>query len=107
MHPIEHLLYFSPFILWWVVPVHPIVIIVTGMYQALNPTVSHSGFKYLKLGQKLKVNTGDWYHQLHHQYFNLNYGNTFLPIDKWMDSWHDGSEASLQVQKQRWRARLR
>ena len=105
MHPIEHLLYFSPFILWWVVPVHPIVIIVTGMYQALNPTVSHSGFEYLKLGRKLKVNTGDWYHQLHHQYFNLNYGNTFLPIDKWMDSWHDGSQESLRIHKEQFRKR--
>ena len=86
MHPVEHLLYFSPFVLWWIVPVHPIVIIVTGLYQALNPAVSHSGFEYLRLGDKLKVSAGDWYHQLHHRYFNLNYGNKFLPIDKLTDS---------------------
>jgi sterol desaturase/sphingolipid hydroxylase (fatty acid hydroxylase superfamily) len=49
---------------------------------------------------------GDWYHQLHHRYFNLNYGNKFLPIDKLTDSWHNGSEDSLQTQKQRWRARF-
>mgnify|MGYP001159715554 FL=1 len=105
MHPIEHLLYFSPFVLWWFIPVHPIIIIVTGLYQALNPTVTHSGFEYLQLGSKFKVKIGDWYHQLHHQYFNLNYGNTFLPIDKWMGSWHDGSEESLHTQKARFRKR--
>ena len=107
MHPVEHLLYFSPFVLWWILPVHPIVIIVTGLYQALNPAVSHSGFEYLRLGDKLKISAGDWYHQLHHRYFNLNYGNKFLPIDKLTDSWHDGSDGSLQAQKQRWRARFR
>ncbi|MFT7673300.1 MAG: lathosterol oxidase, partial [Gammaproteobacteria bacterium] len=106
MHPLEHLIYFSPFVLWWFVPVHPIIIIMTGLYQGLNPALSHCGFDYLNLG-KLKLKTGDWYHQLHHQYFNLNYGNTPTPFDKVFGSWHDGSKASLQTQKQRWREQRR
>ena len=104
MHPLEHLLYFSPFVLWWFVPVHPVIIILTGFYQALNPALSHSGFDYLAVG-KLRLKTGDWFHQLHHQYFNLNYGNTPTPFDKLFNSWHDGSRESLQVQKVRIRGR--
>lgn len=103
MHPLEHLLYFSPFLLWWFVPIHPVIIILTGFYQGLNPALSHSGFDYLSVNQKLKFKTGDWYHHLHHQYFNLNYGNTPTPLDKVFGSWHDGSQESLQKQKQRMR----
>jgi sterol desaturase/sphingolipid hydroxylase (fatty acid hydroxylase superfamily) len=47
--------------------------------------------------------TGDWYHQLHHQYFNFNYGNTGAPLDKAFGSWHDGSRESLLDQKERLR----
>ena len=104
MHPLEHLLYFSPFILWWFVPVHPVIIILTGFYQALNPALSHSGFDYIAVG-KLRFKTGDWFHHLHHQYFNLNYGNTPTPFDRLFNSWHDGSQESLQVQKARIRSR--
>lgn len=74
----------------------------TGFYQGLNPALSHSGFDYLSLG-KLRLKTGDWYHQLHHQYFKLNFGNTLTPFDKLFGSWHDGSKESLQAQKHRLR----
>lgn len=105
MHPLEHLFYFSPFVLWWIVPVHPVIIILTGFYQGLNPALSHSGFDYVKFGDRIRFKTGDWYHHLHHQYFNLNYGNTPTPFDKVFGSWHDGSRESLQVQKERMRGR--
>ena len=103
MHPLEHLVYFTPFILWWLIPVHPVIVILTGFYQGLNPALSHCGYDYVKIG-KLKLKTGDWFHQLHHQYFNLNYGNIPTPFDKLFDSWHDGSKASLKKQKQRLKA---
>jgi len=89
------------------VPVHPVIIILTGFYQGLNPALSHSGFDYLSLGGRLRVKTGDWYHHLHHQYFNLNYGNTPTPFDKLFGSWHDGSKESLKQQKERIRGRRR
>ncbi len=106
MHPLEHLLYFSPLVLWWFVPVHPVIIILTGFYQGLSPAISHCGFDYLQAG-RLRIKTGDWYHQLHHQYFNLNYGNTPTPFDRIFGSWHDGSAESLQLQKERIRGRRR
>lgn len=30
MHPLEHVIYFSLFLLCWVVPVHPTVVVLTG-----------------------------------------------------------------------------
>ncbi len=104
MHPLEHSIYFSVFVLWWFVPVHPIVIILTGFFQGLSPAVSHSGFDFIKAG-RLRLSTGDWFHQLHHQYFNFNYGNTPTPFDRLFGSWHDGSKSSLERHKQRARAR--
>ena len=53
------------------------------------------------------MKTGDWFNQLHHQYFNLNYGNTPTPFDKLFGSWHDGSETSLKAHKERIRKRRR
>ena len=107
MHPVEHLLYFTPFILWWFVPVHPVIIIITGFYQALNPSLSHSGFDYVMIGDKWKLKTGDWFHQLHHRYFELNYGNTPAPLDKVFGSWHDGSAESMQLRKEKLQRRVK
>lgn len=106
MHPLEHLLYFSVFILFWLVPVHPVVIVLLSLFMALGPAPSHSGFNFVEIGGK-RFFSGDWYHQLHHQYFNFNYGNTTAPLDKVFGSWHDGSKDSLQAQKQRKRQQRR
>ena len=100
MHPLEHLVYFSVFPLVWLVPVHPVVIVLLSIYMLVGPAPSHSGFDYLRVGN-WRVSTGDWFHQLHHQYFSFNFGNTLSPFDKLFGSWHDGSKGSLQAQKQR------
>ena len=82
MHPIEHVIYFSLFLLWWVVPVHPILIIFTGFFQGIGPGISHSGFDYMHIGKSLKIKTGDNFHNLHHRYFHINYGNSMTPVDR-------------------------
>ncbi len=102
MHPLEHLLYFSVFILVWFVPVHPVIVVLLSLFMSIGPAPSHSGFNFLEIRGK-RFFTGDWYHQLHHQYFNFNYGNTGAPLDKAFGSWHDGSRESLLDQKERLR----
>ena len=106
MHPIEHLVYFSVFPLLWLVPVHPVIIILLSLYMLVGPAPSHSGFKYLQIMGR-RFPTGDWFHQLHHQYFNFNFGNTLSPFDRLFGSWHDGSKDSLQAQKERKRRNRR
>ena len=34
---------------------------------------------------------GDFFHQLHHRYFECNYGTSEIPFDKWFGTYHDGS----------------
>jgi len=104
MHPIEHLIYFSIFLLWWVVPVHPIVILMCGMYQGPGPAPSHSGFERVHLVGRWSVPAGDLFHQLHHRYFEVNYGNTQAPIDKVTGTWHDGTSEAHERLKGRRRA---
>jgi sterol desaturase/sphingolipid hydroxylase (fatty acid hydroxylase superfamily) len=106
MHPLEHLIYFSVFILFWLVPVHPVIIVLLSLFMAIGPAPSHSGFNFVEFKGK-RFFTGDWFHQLHHQYFNFNYGNAGAPLDKLFNSWHDGSRESLQNQKQRLRRQRR
>lgn len=98
MHPLEHLIYFTVFCLWWIVPVHPVVILLTGFFQGISPAISHSGFDQVVLGNK-RVTAGDLFHQLHHKYFEVNYGNTPTPLDKLFGSWHDGQPETLALLK--------
>lgn len=104
MHPIEHLIYFSVFLLWWVVPVHPVIIIMTGLFQGVSPAVSHSGFDYVRVGKKLRIPAGDNFHNLHHRFFRVNYGNSMMPVDHLFGSWNGGSPEDMQKMKERFSA---
>jgi len=103
MHPFEHLVYFSGFLVFWVLPVHPLVILMFVMYDGPGPAPSHSGFARVRIG-RWEVPTGDLFHQLHHRYFEVNYGNTQMPIDKWTGTWHDGTKVTHERLKGRRRA---
>ena len=43
-HPVEHVIYVSVFLIWWVVPIHPVLLIMTGFYQGVRPAIFRSGF---------------------------------------------------------------
>ena len=91
MHPVEHILFFSMFFVWWIVPMHPSVIILTGFFKGLGPAVSHSGFDRLLVSRR-RIPAGDWFHDLHHRHFEVNYGNPEVPFDWLMKTCHDGSD---------------
>ena len=101
MHPIEHAIYFSVFLLWWVVPVHPVIIILTGLFQGVSPAVSHSGFDYVRLSDRWRIPAGDNFHNLHHRFFRVNYGNSIVPMDRVFDTWNSGSADDMQKMKSR------
>lgn len=101
MHPVEHLMYFSPVVLWWVVPVEPVIIIATGFFTGLGPAFSHAGFERVRIG-KIDLPAGAWHHQLHHRLFEVNYGNPRAPLDALFGTWHDGSaEAQARLMARR------
>ena len=43
------------------------------------------------MNEKPNVKSGDYFHYLHHRYFDCNYGTTLVPMDRWFGSFHDGS----------------
>ena len=51
---------------------------------------------------KNRLALGTFHHQMHHRYFECNYGNLEVPWDKWFGSFHDGTdEAHERMLKQR------
>ena len=105
MHPIEHVIYFSAFVLFWFIPVHPVLIILLGFIQGISPAISHSGFQEVRLGKHLRIASGDPFHQIHHKYYEVNYGNKPVPLDKLFGSWHDGTKEAQAAFRAR-RSRL-
>ncbi len=100
MHPVEHLLYFSSVVIHFVVLSHPLHFLFHLFVQALNPPLSHSGFDGLKIGGVKKVELGDFFHQMHHRYFECNYGTVEMPWDKWFGSFHDGTKEAHEGLKE-------
>ena len=95
MHPVEHLIYFSGVLIYFIIPAHPFHAIFHLTKVAIGPGLSHSGFHKLSVG-KSAVNTKHYLHYLHHRFFECNYGagldGSILPLDKWFGTFHDGSD---------------
>jgi sterol desaturase/sphingolipid hydroxylase (fatty acid hydroxylase superfamily) len=106
MHPIEHLLYFSGVLIHWVIPSHPIHAIFHLQHAAITPAQSHSGFERVVLTDDFAVQTGDMFHNLHHKYFECNYGaDGPLPLDKMFGTFHDGTKEAQTRMDERFLAR--
>jgi sterol desaturase/sphingolipid hydroxylase (fatty acid hydroxylase superfamily) len=80
MHPVEHLLYFSVVLIHWIVPSHPIHFLFNSQHTALTPAAGHLGFEGPVLKGRLPA--GSYFHYLHHRFFNCNYGESTLPLDR-------------------------
>ena len=97
MHPIEHILYLSGVFIHWIIPSHPLHAVLHGMHAGLSPAAGHSGFEKLKLKENQTIQNGGYFHYLHHRFFECNYGNEGIPLDKWFGSFNDGSPESQAV----------
>jgi sterol desaturase/sphingolipid hydroxylase (fatty acid hydroxylase superfamily) len=104
MHPVEHLLYFSAMAIHWIVPSHPVHALYTSFHLAMAPVPGHSGFEKVEVGSGA-IDTGCYAHYLHHKYFEVNYSDGALPLDKLFGSFHDGSPESDEAMKRRRLAR--
>ncbi len=87
MHPVEHLLYFSVVVIHFVVPSHPIHLLFNSQHTALTPAGGHHGFEGPIL--KGRLPTGSYFHYLHHRYFNCNFGEATLPLDRLFGTFRD------------------
>ncbi len=91
MHPIEHAIYFSSLLVHFVVPTSPIHILFHVYAFTLHPICSHSGFDGLLVTDRKRAQLGDFFHQLHHKYFECNYGTVEMPWDRWFGTFHNGT----------------
>lgn len=94
MHPLEHLLYYSGILIHFVLPSHPLHVIFHLFALNLGAIYSHSGFNKLIFHQRETIKAGSFHHQLHHKYFECNYGSEEVPMDRWFGSFHDGTDAA-------------
>lgn len=101
MHPVEHVLYFSSVVIHFIVPSHPAHILFHLYQQGLNPAFSHSGFEGVVVSDKKRIAAGDFFHQLHHRFFECNYGTAEMPWDRLFGSFHDGTSAADEATKER------
>lgn len=104
-HPVEHVLYLSNVLFLLVLASHPIHLLFSLQVKTLTAPTSHSG--YDKLAPSADATDGaalgDFYHQLHHRYFECNYGEPELPFDHWFGTLHDGTEDATARIRQRMR----
>lgn len=106
MHPIEHLIFLSSVLVHFIVAAHPIHILFHMQHQALTAATSHTGFEGLLVQDRNRLALGTFHHQMHHRYFECNYGNLEMPWDKWFGSFHDGTTEAHQRMKSRLRQTL-
>lgn len=103
MHPVEHLMFFGTALIHFVVPTHPVHVIFHLMFYGLYPAITHTGFEGLWAGGRKRLHLGMFHHQLHHRYFEVNYGTLEVPWDKVFGTFHDGTEAAQDRMKDRLR----
>lgn len=102
MHPLEHLIYMSSVLVHFIIPSHPVILLVHLYSRCLGPAFSHAGFEKLLVKDTAVVDAADFHHQLHHRFFECNYGTVDAPWDRWFGSFHDGSdEATVRIREQR------
>ena len=96
MHPVEHLIYFGSVMIHWIVPANPLLIIFHLQYFTLSAATTHTGYEGLVFGGKKRLALGTFHHQMHHRFFECNYGGLEIPWDKWFGSFNDGTTESHQ-----------
>jgi sterol desaturase/sphingolipid hydroxylase (fatty acid hydroxylase superfamily) len=107
MHPIEHVLYFSGVLFLAIIPSHPVHALFYLFQMALGPAQSHAGFDKLVVGEDSVVDTHGFQHYLHHKYFECNYADGAIPLDRWFGSFHDGSAEAQAAMDKRFMERMR
>lgn len=105
MHPVEHILYFTGVLIHLVVPSHPLHSMFQLMHAGMSPAKSHVGFDRMHLDDDHAIDTDNYYHYLHHKYFEVNYGEKRIPFDEWFGTFHDGSPEADEALTKRIKAK--
>lgn len=101
MHPIEHLIFLGSVLIHFVVAAHPVHILYHLQYYALTAATTHTGFEGILIKDQNRLALGTFHHQMHHRYFECNYGSLEIPWDKFFGSFHDGTNEANEKMKER------
>ena len=101
MHPVEQILYFSTVAVQWLLALHPVNALYQIQLAAFYPALGHCGFEKLMIGKKLGLDGGNYFHYLHHRYFECNYGGSLAPLDKLFGTFHDGTDHAQSTMRER------
>jgi sterol desaturase/sphingolipid hydroxylase (fatty acid hydroxylase superfamily) len=101
MHPIEHMFYLMPIAIFFLIPAHPIHMINLASRLGLAPAQGHTGFDQVEVTDKTLFSVSYYAHYLHHKYFEVNYADGVVPLDKWFGSFHDGSPEAHKAMLER------
>ena len=102
MHPVEHLLYWSGLLVHLIVPSHPLLVLYHLQLSGTGAIVGHVGFDKIVLDEDRAMDTHAYAHYLHHKYFEVNYADGGIPLDKWFGTWHDGTKEGDALMNARW-----
>ncbi len=101
MHPVESAIYLSPVIIHLFLPSHPLHIVFHISWYAIGPAATHCGFEAISIKGIKYPRLGDFFHVLHHKFFECNYGNSEVPLDAVGNSFHDGTLYATQKTRER------
>jgi sterol desaturase/sphingolipid hydroxylase (fatty acid hydroxylase superfamily) len=57
--------------------------------------VGHIGFDKIEVAKTAPSTATPIAHYLHHKYFEVNYGDGLIPLDRWFGTWHDGRRTAM------------
>ena len=66
----------------------------------------HIGFDKIQIG-KFGIDTHSHAHYLHHKYFECNYADGAIPLDKIFGTFHNGSDEAKEKMVQRLKQRMK
>ena len=106
MHPGESLPYFGVALWHLLLPSNPFLMIYQLHQASFGAIVGHIGFDQIEIGKDSSFKTHAYPHYLHHKYFDVNYSDGLLPLDRLFGTWHDGTKESDKAMQERFKKRM-
>ena len=103
-HPIEHVVMYSSMLIHWIIGAHPANMMFQGLQVTLGSISGHGGFEEIVVKDDLKISYGNYWHSLHHRFFECNYGEPTMPLDHLFGTNCDGSPEAREKMLARMRA---
>ncbi len=94
MHPLEHLIFLGSVLVHWIILSHPVHVLYHLQYFCLSAATTHCGYHSIAKKERKILSLGTFHHQMHHRFVHCNYGGLEFPWDKFLGSFHDGTEQS-------------